>query len=181
MLLHTLSGLVLDEEPNPCAYPWIPTVSIHVNFCLNHQLKCPSSNHGIRWRHVIPLLPPDAPLFVPDLPGYGASAPLGKNDKFSVGTAVLEALKEQVKQAGVKEAGNVEVVLIGHDRGARVAHHLTVSGVSGIKILGVCLIDIVRSLSVSPCNLEHRKLKRHRSPPQHNGSTLSLLLLRQRK
>ena len=95
--------------------------------------------------------------------------------------AVLEALKEQVKQAGVKEAGNVEVVLIGHDRGARVAHHLTVSGVSGIKILGVCLIDIVRSLSVSPCNLEHRKLKRHRSPPQHNGSTLSLLLLRQRK
>lgn len=39
--------------------------------------------------------------------------------------------------------GDVKVILIGHDRGARVAHHLTVSGVDGVKILGVCLIDIV--------------------------------------
>jgi len=39
--------------------------------------------------------------------------------------------------------GDVKVVLIGHDRGARVAHHVTVSGVDGVEILGVCLIDIV--------------------------------------
>ncbi|KAI1518117.1 alpha/beta hydrolase fold [Pyrenophora tritici-repentis] len=95
------------------------------------------------WRHVIPLLPPNAPLFVPDLPGYGASAPIEKNDKLSVGTAALEALKEQVQKADGKDSGNVEVVLIGHDRGARVAHRLSVSGVCGIQILGVCLIDIV--------------------------------------
>ena len=35
------------------------------------------------------------------------------------------------------------VILIGHDRGARVAHRLAVSGVDGVKIMGVCLIDIV--------------------------------------
>ncbi|KAI4666995.1 uncharacterized protein J4E79_001676 [Alternaria viburni] len=94
------------------------------------------------WRHLIPLLPSKAPLFVPDLPGYGASAPIAQNDKLSIGTAVLEALKTEVKK-GKSPDGDIKVILIGHDRGARVAHHLTVSGVDGVKILGVCLIDIV--------------------------------------
>ena len=60
----------------------------------------------------------------------------------SIGTAVLEALKTEVKKSKSAD-GDVKVILIGHDRGARVAHHLTVSGVDGVKILGVCLIDIV--------------------------------------
>jgi len=60
----------------------------------------------------------------------------------SIGTAVLEALKTEVKK-GKSADGDVKIILIGHDRGARVAHHLTVSGVDGVKILGVCLIDIV--------------------------------------
>ena len=60
----------------------------------------------------------------------------------SIGTAVLEALKTEVKKGKVAD-GDVKVILVGHDRGARVAHHLTVSGVHGVKILGVCLIDIV--------------------------------------
>jgi pimeloyl-ACP methyl ester carboxylesterase len=84
---------------------------------------------------------------VPDLPGYGASASIEKNDKLSVGRVVLEALKSEVKNTrGSEDSGNVKVVLIGHDRGARVAHHLTVSGVECVDILGVCLIDIVRPL-----------------------------------
>jgi hypothetical protein len=41
----------------------------------------------------------------------------------------------------------VNIVLIAHDRGARVAHHLTVSGVDGVNILGACLIDIVFLIS----------------------------------
>ncbi|KAL7770515.1 hypothetical protein CFE70_000452 [Pyrenophora teres f. teres 0-1] len=97
--------------------------------CYTRSLEISSKKNPIlliRWRHVIPLLPSNAPLFVPDLPGYGASAPIEKNDKLNVGTAVLEALKEQVEKAGLKEFGNVEVVLIGHDRGARVAHRLSV-------------------------------------------------------
>jgi hypothetical protein len=63
----------------------------------------------------------------------------------SIGTAVLEALKTEMKKNRSGDE-NVKVVLIGHDRGARVAHHLTVSGVDGVKILGVCLIDIVGSI-----------------------------------
>jgi pimeloyl-ACP methyl ester carboxylesterase len=81
---------------------------------------------------------------VPDLPGYGASAPIEKNDKLSVGRVVLEALKSEVKKIrGSGDSSDVGVVIIGHDRGARVAHHITVSGVDGVDILGVCLIDIV--------------------------------------
>ncbi|KAH8696960.1 Alpha/Beta hydrolase protein, partial [Phaeosphaeriaceae sp. PMI808] len=37
----------------------------------------------------------------------------------------------------------IPVILIGHDRGARVAHRLAVSGHKGISIQGVTLIDIV--------------------------------------
>ena len=65
----------------------------------------------------------------------------------SIGTAVLEALKTEVEKSNSGD-GDVKVVLIGHDRGARVVHHVTVSGVDGVKILGVCLIDIV-SLSLT--------------------------------
>ncbi|RYO37509.1 hypothetical protein AA0111_g2340 [Alternaria arborescens] len=107
------------------------------------------------WRHLIPQFPSQTPLFVPDLPGYGASPPIEQNDKLSVGTAVLEALKTEVKKSKSKD-GDVKIVLVGHDRGARVAHRLTVSGVDGLDILGVCLIDIVPTSTqwqhfASPC------------------------------
>jgi pimeloyl-ACP methyl ester carboxylesterase len=87
---------------------------------------------------MIPLLPSNAPLFVPDLPGYGASAPISKNDKLSVGTATLEALK-----TAINSSNDIPIILIGHDRGARVAHRLAVSGVAGISMLSACFIDIV--------------------------------------
>ncbi|KAF3007522.1 hypothetical protein E8E13_006013 [Curvularia kusanoi] len=96
------------------------------------------------WRHFIPLLPQDAPIFAADLPGYGASAPVGKHDKLTVGTAVLSALKTEAKRTSSSlPEGDIPIVLIGHDRGARVSHRLAVSGVDGFDIRGVCLIDIV--------------------------------------
>ncbi|KAF2661791.1 alpha/beta-hydrolase [Lophiostoma macrostomum CBS 122681] len=102
------------------------------------------------WRHLIPLLPSNAPLFVPDLPGYGASAPISKNDKLSAGNAILSALQTQVKRSVSSSSSSpIPVVLIGHDRGARVAHRLTVSGFGGINIKGVCLIDIDHDMSSS--------------------------------
>ncbi|OAL01157.1 alpha/beta-hydrolase [Phaeosphaeriaceae sp. SRC1lsM3a] len=91
------------------------------------------------WRHLIPLLPKDAPLYVPDLPGYGGSKALENMDKLSVGNAILSDLKAQLKSTTT----NTPIVLIGHDRGARISHRLTVSGFTGFSILGVCLIDIV--------------------------------------
>ncbi|KAI8939154.1 hypothetical protein NX059_004988 [Plenodomus lindquistii] len=100
------------------------------------------------WRHVIPLLPSSSPIFVPDLPGYGASATIPKNDKLSAGTAILNALKTEVKRTSSAPSPDpIPVILIGHDRGARVAHHITVSGLSGINILATCLIDIVPTSS----------------------------------
>ncbi|KAF2853732.1 alpha/beta-hydrolase [Plenodomus tracheiphilus IPT5] len=96
------------------------------------------------WRHVIPLLPPTAPIFVADLPGYGGSAAIPKNDKVSAGTAILNALKTEVKRTSNGSSSvSIPVVLIGHDRGARVSHHITVQQVDSITILGTCLIDIV--------------------------------------
>ena len=98
-----------------------------------------------RWRHFIPLLPKDAPIFAPDLPGYGASAAIEKHDKLTVGTAVLSALRTEVKRTSSKPpAGDIPIIIIGHDRGARVSHRLAVSGAEGFDIRGVCLIDIVR-------------------------------------
>ncbi|KAF2124180.1 alpha/beta-hydrolase [Dothidotthia symphoricarpi CBS 119687] len=97
------------------------------------------------WRHFIPLLPSTAPLFVPDMPGYGASAPTEKMDKLTVGNALMDALKSEVSKARTSSdaQGDIPIVIISHDRGARVAHRLAVSGVAGVDIRGVCLIDIV--------------------------------------
>lgn len=60
-------------------------------------------------------------------------------DKLSVGNAILSDLKSQLKPT----SSDTPIILIGHDRGARVSHRLTVSGFPGLSILGVCLIDIV--------------------------------------
>lgn len=98
-----------------------------------------------RWRHLIPLLPSDAPIFAPDLPGYGASGLIEKYDKLTVGTTLLAALRTEAKRTSSNPPSTIPVVLIGHDRGARIAHRLAVSGAEGIDILGVALLDIVRT------------------------------------
>ncbi|CAO2655313.1 Nn.00g103770.m01.CDS01 [Neocucurbitaria sp. VM-36] len=102
------------------------------------------------WRLLIPLLP-EKPLFVPDLPGYGSSAPTDRHDKVSVGISVLEALQDLVSDGNKSLAGSLPIVLIGHDRGARVAYALHVStgraAILGFQIIGVALFDIVPALS----------------------------------
>jgi pimeloyl-ACP methyl ester carboxylesterase len=103
-----------------------------------------------RWRLLIPLLP-NKPLFVPDLPGYGLSASSDRHDKVSIGLRVIEALKEQLGTNITSSETYPPIVLIGHDRGARVAHLLHVStghgSTLGFKIIGLALFDIVPSLS----------------------------------
>lgn len=109
-------------------------------------------NSAYLWRHVIPLLP-SSPLFVPDLPGYGNSAPPNKHDKVSVGLLVLDALREALDS--LQGNGNATqpqpIILIGHDRGARVAHHLHISSplnpIKEFTIVGLALLDIVPLLS----------------------------------
>lgn len=104
-------------------------------------------NSAFLWRHVIPLLT-SYPLFVPDLPGYGNSAPAAQHDKVSVGLLILDALRELFESS---IASNQPIVLIAHDRGARIAHHLYISSphtsIRGFTITGLALLDIVPTLS----------------------------------
>ncbi|KAF3034814.1 hypothetical protein E8E12_006728 [Didymella heteroderae] len=104
-------------------------------------------NSAFLWRHVVPLLPPH-PLFVPDLPGYGNSAPPVKHDKVSVGLLILDALHELLQPS---HSSLQPIILIAHDRGARIAHHLHVSSptspILGFSITGLALLDIVPTLS----------------------------------
>jgi hypothetical protein len=96
-----------------------------------------------------------------------------------VGGVVLEAVKHQVHVAENGDYDNIaRVILIGHDRGARVAHHVTISGsrgiTKGVSILGVCLIDIV--CLPQPHHLHYLELlsiilTTYRSQPQPNGNT----------
>ncbi|KAF1847088.1 alpha/beta-hydrolase [Cucurbitaria berberidis CBS 394.84] len=102
------------------------------------------------WRLLVPLLP-GKPLFIPDLPGYGSSAPTDRHDKVNIGLRVIEALHEVFSHGDKKLIDSPPIVLIGHDRGARVAHALHVStgqaAVLGFQIIGVALLDIVPTLS----------------------------------
>jgi pimeloyl-ACP methyl ester carboxylesterase len=62
-------------------------------------------------------------------------------DKLSVGKAILSSLKSQLPSSITRS--DIPIILIGHDRGGRVSHRLTVSRIPGFSILGLCLIDIV--------------------------------------
>ncbi|KAI1910192.1 hypothetical protein LOZ12_006281 [Ophidiomyces ophidiicola] len=97
------------------------------------------------WRHVIKLLPKTARLFVPDIPGYGNSSPcLSGHDKSSVGKTILKALSYHLESSQVPQPQ--DVILIGHDRGARISHRLSVDAAeytSSFTILGAALMDIV--------------------------------------
>jgi pimeloyl-ACP methyl ester carboxylesterase len=107
-------------------------------------------NSAYLWRHVVPLLSPH-PLFVPDLPGYGNSAPPTAHDKVSVGMLIPSALHKLLASPNPPTNFIRPVVLIGHDRGARVAHHLHVSSphapIQGFSIKGLALLDIAPTQS----------------------------------
>jgi len=103
------------------------------------------------WRHLIPLLPASLPLFVADIPGYGQSSPPREHSKEYVGSQILQALGKSLEQHEIKPSA-AAVVLIGHDRGARICHRLAVNAPlpscpqNKLNVKGVCLIDIVPTL-----------------------------------
>lgn len=86
------------------------------------------------------------PLFVPDLPGYGLSAALQKHDKHAVGSHLISGLASLLKN-NKSTSGPQPIILIGHDRGGRVSHRLSVSKDTitglGLELLATCVIDIV--------------------------------------
>ncbi|EHL00331.1 alpha/beta-Hydrolase [Glarea lozoyensis ATCC 20868] len=98
------------------------------------------------WRHIIPLLPKSIPLFIPDLCGYGRSSPLTTaHNKLAVGRTLLSTLHSILPSGSTPQS----LILCGHDRGARIAHRLTVSARSlpNFTITGTILLDIMPTLS----------------------------------
>jgi pimeloyl-ACP methyl ester carboxylesterase len=95
---------------------------------------------------LIPLLPANMPVFCPDLPGYGQSAALSEHTKLDYGIAILKALRSILPGNEV-----IPLILVGHDRGARIVHRLQVSSSAGeprlkelnINIVGIALLDIL--------------------------------------
>ncbi|GME45837.1 Alpha beta hydrolase fold protein [Neofusicoccum parvum] len=74
------------------------------------------------FRHLLKLLPAYHPLFIPDLPGYGRSTPSRTaHDKLTIGLAILEALSTLLPTPHHP----TPIILLGHDRGARIAHRLS--------------------------------------------------------
>ena len=88
------------------------------------------------------LLPKEMGVVLMDMPGYGQSTKPVKNSpadysKRAIGADLYAALS-QLLTKGQK------VVLMGHDRGARVTHHMTIHAPQdSIKIVGIVLCDIV--------------------------------------
>jgi len=88
------------------------------------------------------LLPKEMGVVLMDLPGYGQSTKPVKESpadysKRAIGADLYAGLA-QLLPKGQK------VVLVGHDRGARTIHHMTVHAPSDpIKIVGITLCDIV--------------------------------------
>ncbi|KAI1343423.1 Alpha/Beta hydrolase protein [Xylariaceae sp. FL0016] len=109
------------------------------------------------WRYAVPpLAAAGHTLFVPDLPGYGRS-PLPDPqhaDRSTVGAALLAAVR--ATYGAEAEDLDLDVVLVAHDRGARVAQRLTTTpppwsplqpstlpSRHRVRVLGSLLLDIV--------------------------------------
>jgi pimeloyl-ACP methyl ester carboxylesterase len=101
--------------------------------------------HMFMTDQTIRLLPSTVPLFIPDIPGYGASTPSQTaHDKGTIGQAILFALAECLKQKGL--SAPYPIIFTGHDRGGRIVHRLAVDAptyTEQFDVLGVAMLDIV--------------------------------------
>lgn len=104
---------------------------------------------------IIRLLPKSIPIFAPDLPGYGLSSPVtgdtsASHTKRAVGNAILAALSGLFKKNGNSGAKSpTPILLVGHDRGARVAHHLAIDAslyADKFTLVGTSVLDIVPTI-----------------------------------
>ncbi|GAO48464.1 alpha/beta-hydrolase [Saitoella complicata NRRL Y-17804] len=107
-------------------------------------------NHYM-FRHLIPLLPKDYAIILPDLPGYGdSSANKSTKDtnaysKRSMGKEILDVMSRCLQSSTSTPR---KIILIGHDRGARVAHRMAIDMKQSekFKVIGVVVADIVPTL-----------------------------------
>jgi haloacetate dehalogenase len=85
------------------------------------------------WRHLVPALASDYTVVAPDLRGYGLSdKPRGGSDKRTMAADVREL---------ARHLGRERVRLVGHDRGARVAHRYALDHPDEVE--RIALLDII--------------------------------------
>ncbi|KAF8863164.1 alpha/beta-hydrolase [Acephala macrosclerotiorum] len=103
------------------------------------------------WRHLIPLLPKDIPPFIPDVPGYGRSMGLvtPHGQRFTLQN-MIPRLTSMFPPT--RDGLNTPVIIVGHDRGARLCHRMAVDvslpthNKGGLNIVGAVFLDIVPTL-----------------------------------
>ena len=94
-------------------------------------------NH-LMWRHVAPVLARDHTVVVADLRGYGDS---GKPAPDAAGNVYSKRSMARDQLGLMRQLGFGQFQLVGHDRGARVAHRLTLDHPGAVTRLAV--LDIV--------------------------------------
>jgi haloacetate dehalogenase len=93
---------------------------------------------NVMWHRLAPLLAPHHTLIIPDLPGYGQSdAPKSGADHAPYNKrAMAKAMVELMERLGHKE-----FLLVGHDRGGRVAYRLALDHPERVRKIST--LDIV--------------------------------------
>src|SRR6516225_367673 len=94
-------------------------------------------NH-LMWRHVAPALAEDHTVVLADLRGYGDS---GKPAPDDAGLVYAKRAMARDQAGLMRQLGFAQFGLIGHDRGARVAHRLVLDHPGAVTRLAV--LDIV--------------------------------------
>src|ERR1700751_4325692 len=94
-------------------------------------------NH-LMWRHVAPALARDHTVVLADLRGYGDS---GKPDPDAAGDVYSKRSMARDQLGLMRQLGFARFQLVGHDRGARVSHRLTLDPPEAVARLA--LLDIV--------------------------------------
>jgi haloacetate dehalogenase len=95
------------------------------------------------WHVVAPLLAKDFTVIATDLRGYGDSSKPADGTNHS-GYSKREMARDQVEV--MEKLGHTRFALVGHDRGGRVAHRLTIDHAEHVTRLAV--LDIVPTLKV---------------------------------
>jgi haloacetate dehalogenase len=96
---------------------------------------------SLMWRHVVPRLLPDHRVVLVDLRGYGASTappPAADGSTYAKRTMAADIV------AVLDRLDLDEVDVVGHDRGARVAHRLCLD--HGDRVRTAAVLDIVPTL-----------------------------------
>lgn len=106
---------------------------------------------GALWRRVATALQDRFRMIIPDLRGYGASdkpdsPPIGERSGEPEHAAYSKRAMAQDMASLMTALGYGEFDLAGHDRGARVAHRLTLDHPNRVRRL--CIMDIVPTLHV---------------------------------